>query len=745
MQGLWKKVGAALGSAVMIGATLAGAALAQTKTLGDYKNLMIASDGSVTGMYVVGANAATADVITAMGMTAWLGNQQVSGSSSGTGQITLTPLETTVKGVKRHIALDDTGNNAYEFSSSTNKEVIGPSGYASGDGVVDFLHSYKDNGPIYVNGTEYNWHEEVALYLNKLNVTRDTLETNAADQYDDIFLKVGRNSMNYTFKIDSGAISNSDIKGKKIWFMGKQYTVISVSNDIVKLGSVDSEVVLTTSNPTTTINGVDVTLGGIYSAGTSGSYKAKVTVTNGGTTETKYVTSGSTETIAGVEVYVKNAVVTTIGTNEGEAQMVVGAGVLKLENDANLKKGDGTETTWTIRKVPSDKVRLQALYVTESQSYESIGGDYPVLKIGDSISAPNGLFSLKFNGLTDQYGSPVTYKPIDIRPDSFKNSNLTKIETTSGDYIQFTVGGSTRTDNTIWVNLTAGANDAFIYKNTTGTTTTYEPITSPAIKLTTSDSLTLSYTTNGTNGGMLNITEPGTNKVLHIQQHGQKFQYKNGTVTKQTSYVDYDGFNTSSSWIARTSDYTTATRDYYTKYGIYVSSVGPYGITLKAPEGRTYGEILFGSESSGTGEAKTVSPGETVTIGGTKIKVEGTVSGQKPVTLPSTIAKLDTDVTSADEAAYNLVLIGGPAVNTLVNKLQTEGKLEKTIGSPGSNADVAAAGAGVIELVDDAWGTGKYAIVVAGSDRAGTNKAGNILAHFDDHASDLTGKTAYMV
>ena len=31
MQGLWKKVGAALGSAVMIGATLAGAALAQIK------------------------------------------------------------------------------------------------------------------------------------------------------------------------------------------------------------------------------------------------------------------------------------------------------------------------------------------------------------------------------------------------------------------------------------------------------------------------------------------------------------------------------------------------------------------------------------------------------------------------------------------------------------------------------------------------------------------------------------------
>ncbi len=55
MQGTWKKAGAALGSAVMLGATFVGAAFAVdtatvTKSLGDYKDLVIATDGTVSGL-----------------------------------------------------------------------------------------------------------------------------------------------------------------------------------------------------------------------------------------------------------------------------------------------------------------------------------------------------------------------------------------------------------------------------------------------------------------------------------------------------------------------------------------------------------------------------------------------------------------------------------------------------------------------------------------------------------------------
>ncbi|MFO7872213.1 MAG: S-layer protein [Candidatus Undinarchaeales archaeon] len=284
MQGLWKKAGAALGSAIMIGSTLVGAALAQEEAmdLSDYQDL-ITSDGEMNGLYVVGADAATADVVTAMGMTAYAGNMQVAGEGGAEGEVSLTPISTEVEGVERHIEFDNASNYAYEFSSKTNTDVIGPEEYAS-DGVVDFLYSHNEKGPIYINGTEYAWREKVMLSLANLAAERDTVDSQTGDQYDEIVMPVTSQSMNYEWYVETGNISSSDVKGEKIWFMGKEYTVISVSSGTTKLGAIDSEVVLTTANPTTTIEGVDVTLGGIYSAGTSGAYEAKVTVTDGGTT-----------------------------------------------------------------------------------------------------------------------------------------------------------------------------------------------------------------------------------------------------------------------------------------------------------------------------------------------------------------------------------------------------------------------------------------------------------------------------
>lgn len=764
MQGLWKKAGAALGSAIMIGSTLVGAALAQEDAmdLGDYQDL-ITDNGNLNSVYVVGADAATADVVTAMGMTAYAGNMQVAGEGGAEGEVTLTPISTQVEGVKRHIEIDNASNYAYEFSSKTAQDVIGPEEYAS-DGVVDFLYSHNEKGPIYVNGTEYAWREKVLLSLDKIAAERDTVEAQAGDQYDEILMPVTSQSMKYEWYVETDNISSTNAKGKKIWFMGKEYTVISVSSGTIKLGATDSEVVLTTSNPTTTVEGVDVTLGGIYSAGTSGAYKAKVTVTNGGTTETKYITSENTDTIAGIEVYVKNAVVTTIGTNEGEAQLVVGAGVLKLKNSDYLERGDGEETRWYVRAPESDDDVLRNLTVTYMQDHTAGTGDYPVLKEGDSISAPNDLFSLGYTGPTDQYGSETSYRDVYFQPESRDlkrgdaNEKTIRVKTSGGNFIKF--GGLAKDEIWVAVNET-DSTDAFYYKDTSGLSTTYHNITeSPTIELTTSDSLKLYFDgTAGmgatTNDSALLIEEPAlsessaqTNMTIEYNGTSNKFEdigEADGYYIYYEDYVNATPTSASANWIARSSNYTTSVRDYYTQYGTYVETAGNYQVALKAPKGQSYAEFIFGTSETGEGDTVTAAMGEQVDIDGTTVTVEGSVSGETGVTLPSTVAALDSDVTSSHKASYTLVLVGGPAVNTLVNELQTGGKLEKTIGAPGSEADVAAAGAGVVELVDDAWGTGKYAIVVAGSDRAGTSAAGNILANFDDHADTLDGETFYTV
>lgn len=75
------------------------------------------------------------------------------------------------------------------------------------------------------------------------------------------------------------------------------------------------------------------------------------------------------------------------------------------------------------------------------------------------------------------------------------------------------------------------------------------------------------------------------------------------------------------------------------------------------------------------------------------------------------------DETSADQT-MNLVLVGGPVANTLVADLVTAGK---------STTDWYAS-EGDIEIINNAFMSGKYAIVVAGKDRAATKEASEDLA-----------------
>jgi hypothetical protein len=790
---MWKKVGAALGSAVMIGATLAGAALATgTQDLGDYSDLMVSDAGVVSGMVVVGANAATADVVSAINMGAFIG-QNVLKAGSGEGGVTLTPISTDVSGVKRHVGLDKIASHAFEFGGSTaTTDTVASTGFASGDGIVDYLYSYKDKGPIYVNGSDVNWYEKVDITLANIKALRDTKDTNDGDKYDEVFLEVQGNAITYQLYLIT-SMAGSDLKGKKIWFMGKEYTVISAAvQDKVKLGASDAEVVLSTADPSVTIGGIDTTLGGIYAAGTGNAYTAKITVTNGGQTETKYVLATETETIAGIEVYVKNAVVTTTGTNEGEAQMVIGAGILKLEDGGYLKLGDGTETTWQVTHgtaTSGSGTHFQSISVKDTEPHTTVSSTNTVLYPGDSLMSPNNLFGLTYNGLSDKYGAEPSFVDVDITPttrDLDKDGTaqaVIRVRTPGGDFLSYKDNGNTSMiTSELWVNTTevlgAGVDNRWYYKDPSASTLTYEKVCgmntsltateAPYVKLTTSNTVLLYYNNSsqgicaqaGCMAGNLTLTEPELQNEasgianrynITIEYNGTaassvgQFESLDTDGTDRNYYVYYNATADGDNFIAREGTTTPTTRDYYTRWGTYVDSVGQTLVSLRMPQEQLFGEYIVGTQDELEGASISAEAGETVAILGGQVKVAGSVGGVTKATLPSSIAKLDTDVTAADKTGYNLVLVGGPAVNTLVNGLQTEGKLTKTIGAAGSTADIAAAGAGVIELVADAFATGKYAIVVAGSDRTGTSKAAAVLAQFDSNSAMLDGKTVYEV
>ncbi|MBI4896126.1 MAG: S-layer protein [Candidatus Aenigmarchaeota archaeon] len=97
----------------------------------------------------------------------------------------------------------------------------------------------------------------------------------------------------------------------------------------------------------------------------------------------------------------------------------------------------------------------------------------------------------------------------------------------------------------------------------------------------------------------------------------------------------------------------------------------------------------------------------------------------------TTLGKLDSEAT-ADKSTKNLILVGGPAVNTLVADLGTAGKTWTR-----DQYVEAGAGTAIIQLVDDAFTTGKSVLIVAGYEASDTRAATSFMQSYDDHASDL--------
>ncbi len=149
----------------------------------------------------------------------------------------------------------------------------------------------------------------------------------------------------------------------------------------------DSEVLLTTtSEPTESFGGtLTVVLGGIYQTGTSGVNKAKLTIKNNGTTETKFVEENTSAFISGVKIYVKDAVVTTPGTNEGKAKIIL-YDVTLYNAKITLERDGDVETK----------------YIREKESGVIAGARVEYL--GRYFSVPTGTPKIKlhvFNPVTD--------------------------------------------------------------------------------------------------------------------------------------------------------------------------------------------------------------------------------------------------------------------------------------------------------------------------------------------------------
>ena len=160
------------------------------------------------------------------------------------------------------------------------------------------------------------------------------------------------------------------------------------------------------------------------------------------------------------------------------------------------------------------------------------------------------------------------------------------------------------------------------------------------------------------------------------------------------------------------------------------------GLTLKTPDGKS--EIAYGYTSMGTfvtQKSPSSDPQEYVlnypekqrlpqvyfTAQGATSKTS-TAKGEMVAVTVVDATKLDSEV--ADVKAQNLIVVGGPCVNSVAAEL---------LGNPTNCAEGFAPGKARIKLVENA---GKVAMLVAGYSGADTRLAGKVLAH---KADSLTG------
>jgi len=288
---------------------------------------------------------------------------------------------------------------------------------------------------------------------------------------------------------------------------------------------------------------------------------------------------------------------------------------------------------------------------------------------------------------------------------------------------------------TVYLNLTA-------YTGYTASGCTNFNISSSA------SSCALKLGKSATGGAYYNITGTGTNTSITIKPAGSTTVAYNEEAIAIVEEADSLS-NAYSVWVqasnetsgsivqimAGAPDFTYTDRD----------SVAMKTDTYKTQYVDVYG-VFAERNTYGQDSVKLWYPDEQTTMDFFILGPDGAVSTQGAVTggtvkqqtsVKTAVAKLDSDVTDADKNNDNIILVGGPAVNTLVVDLATAGKT-KDLSWYLSQGE----GTAIIDFIADAWGTGKAALVVAGYSAADTKAVTGILLGYDSHASDLTGTRA---
>jgi len=161
----------------------------------------------------------------------------------------------------------------------------------------------------------------------------------------------------------------------------------------------------------------------------------------------------------------------------------------------------------------------------------------------------------------------------------------------------------------------------------------------------------------------------------------------------------------------------------YTDFGTHLD-VGTSTVTTELPENELHTEHSVGSMTEEAGDDQTVTYD-----GVTNPSIRGTLDD---------LSMEDSEVTQSVRDNSDLILVGGPAVNTLVQDLASDDETWTVDEWNNNHQDEA-----LVQLVENAFTDGQHALIVAGYTAEGTQAAAQYLSNYAEHESELEGASQH--
>jgi len=661
-------------AALMAGATFAGAALAASTVGGILGTLGQQAASGTPYLVVIGDNAAASDVVGAIDVASALA-QQVTKPITQTGAISIQGKELTT----------------LTFGSNLQQAFGNPLTQTE----IPFLFRDKLN----YNSTDYYVEEEIVVPSAQVKNDPSTLN---GTTFIDFSSNVPKYKYVFLNDLPTPAFGTPDAYANPVLvkIMGQPYYIVNTGTNSITVmsgtvGMADASTPVAYGNyKVYVVDGADKSWA-----------KIQIKDASGNIVRTDIINQGATNTYSdlGLKVKLLNVWASTV-TNTVTGKLVVGS---ELEKTISSGEEFAPYWKWDISIANSGKF-TQNDYIGVVYAPNDTATWY--LPVGSTLKAPNDYFEIgypknvinQFAEIKIEPGTITAYASatapsadISSQPAIVLSANYPVFNNRASSKVAIVVNGTTDTTFVAYYDESVGkyVHTATSYNVTAGKQTvliqgsydktnfniTFDLANNLKIKVMTDSDIKANYTYAG---GKFSLGSPSSAEASDI----------------------------SVGWASGVVD---GTWDH--------DAVSPYGVILKAVKTNAASDRVVIDIPADQQTAD-------VYIGrATGAAVTSQYQAVVPLSLP--VAKLAKEVTDADKANANIVLVGGPCANSLVQALVDAKKLDASFTCAGGTPGAAwTPGAAYVKVIDNAFATGKVALLVAGTNAEDTRLATTLLS-----------------